>query len=65
MLVAAISRCALRAATMPQRRDALETATVSFSFFRPSTFRYEIGVSVDIPESLVIRNSATRNPMIR
>jgi hypothetical protein len=55
MLVAAISRCALGAATMPQRRDALEAATmpqrrdaieaatVSLSFFRPSTFRYEVG----------------------
>jgi hypothetical protein len=55
-LVAAISRrCALRAATRPPQRDALEAATVSPIFFRPSTFPCEVGVYIDIPESHVIR----------
>jgi hypothetical protein len=48
-LVAAISRrCALRAATRPRLRDALEAATVSPIFFRPSTFPCEVGVYIDV-----------------
>jgi hypothetical protein len=61
MRVAAISRrCAPRAATMPRRRDVLEAATVSPSFFRPSTVRCGVGVYIDIPESLMIINSCYR-----
>jgi hypothetical protein len=53
-LVAAIfKRCANRAATMPRRRDALEAAIVSPSFFLPSTFRCMVGVYIDIPERLM------------
>jgi hypothetical protein len=47
-------RCALRAATMPRWRDALEAATVSPSCFLPSTFRCEASVYIDIPESRMI-----------
>jgi hypothetical protein len=38
----------------------LEAATVSPSFFRPSTVRCGVGVYIDIPESLMIINSCYR-----
>jgi hypothetical protein len=54
----------LREAKIPRRRSALETATVFPSFFRPSTFRCEVGVYIAIPESIMIRTIFSRNHMI-
>jgi hypothetical protein len=42
---------------MPQWRDAIEAEPIPLSFFRPSTLRCDVGGYIDVPDSIMIRNS--------